>query len=247
MKVCTSHSVSAAQRLYSRGDPIDVKIIIIGEPFVYYLLRVYDEDFGKLFKIKVEFDTEINRDTDYIIQYCSFIATMCRRENLPHFTNKAVARVIDYGTWLADDQRKLSITFNRIRDIILEAATWARYNHHQLVEAEDVEQAIREKVYRSNMLETKVIEAIEDGTIMIEVTGERVGEINGLAVYSIGDHVFGKPSRITAKTFMGEKGVVNIEREVRMSGTIHTKGVLTLSGYLGAKYAQDKPLSLSPV
>lgn len=240
-----SLSLGGAETLQPEPIPIDVKIIIIGEPFVYYLLRVYDEDFGKLFKIKVEFDTEINRDTDYIRQYCSFIATMCRRENLPHFTNKAVARVIDYGTWLADDQRKLSITFNRICDIILEAATWARYNHHQLVEAEDVEQAIREKVYRSNMLETKVIEAIEDGTIMIEVTGERVGEINGLAVYSIGDHVFGKPSRITAKTFMGEKGVVNIEREVRMSGTIHTKGVLTLSGYLGAKYAQDKPLSLS--
>jgi len=240
-----SLSLGGAETLQPEPIPIDVKTIIIGEPFVYYLLRIYDEDFGKLFKIKVEFDTEITRDTDHIQQYCSFIATMCRNENLPHFTNKAVAKVIDYGTWLADDQEKLSITFNRIRDIILEAATWAKYNNHQLVEAEDVEQAIREKVYRSNMLETKVLEAIEDGTIMIEVTGERVGEINGLAVYSIGDHVFGKPSRITAKTFMGEKGVVNIEREVRLSGTIHTKGVLTLGGYLGGKYAQDKPLSLS--
>jgi lon-related putative ATP-dependent protease len=240
-----SLSLGGAETLQPEPIPIDLKVIIIGEPFVYYLLKMHDEDFGKLFKIKVEFDTEMSRELEHINEYCSFISTTCRKDNLPHFTNKAVARVIDYGTWLAEDQRKLSITFNRIRDIILESATWARYNNHQLVEAEDVEQALKEKVYRSNMLEDKIMEAIEDGKILIEVTGERVGEINGLAVYSIGDHMFGKPSRITAKTFMGEKGVVNIEREVRMSGTIHTKGVLTLGGYLGGQYAQDKPLSLS--
>lgn len=240
-----SLSLGGAETLQPEPIPIELKVIIIGEPFVYYLLRVHDEDFGKLFKVKVEFDTEIGRKTEHILQYCSFISTTCRKDNLPHFTRQAMARIIDYGTWLADDQRKLSIAFNRVRDIILESATWAQYHNHQLVEAGDVERAIKEKIYRSNMLEDKVMEAIEDGTILIEVTGERVGEINGLAVYSIGDHMFGKPSRITAKTFMGEKGVVNIEREVRMSGTIHTKGVLTLSGYLGGQYAQDKPLSLS--
>lgn len=238
-------SMGGAETLQPEPIPIELKVIIIGEPFVYYLLRTHDEDFSKLFKIKVEFDTEMARESAHIMDYSSFISTTCRRDNLPHFSNQAVARVVDYGTWLADDQRKLSITFNRVRDIILESATWASYNQHQLVEAEDVEQAIREKVYRSNMLEDKIMETIKDGTIMIEVTGERVGEINGLAVYSIGDHMFGKPSRITAKTFMGEKGVVNIEREVRMSGSIHTKGVLTLGGYLGGQYAQDKPLSLS--
>ncbi|MGE5544442.1 MAG: Lon protease family protein, partial [Bacillota bacterium] len=240
-----SLSLGGAETLQPDPIPIDLKVIIIGEPFIYYLLQTHDEDFGELFKVKVEFDTEITRKTEHIMQYCSFISTTCRKENLPHFTKEAVARIIDYGTWLADDQRKLSIAFNRVRDIILEAATWAQYNNHQLVEAEDVERAIKEKVYRSNMLEDKIMKAIEDGTILIEVTGERVGEINGLAVYSIGDHIFGKPSRITAKTFMGEKGVVNIEREVRMSGNIHTKGVLTLGGYLGGQYAQDKPLSLS--
>lgn len=240
-----SLSLGGAETLQPEPIPVDLKVIIIGEPLVYYLLKIHDEDFGKLFKIKVEFDTEISRETEHIRQYCSFISTTCRKDNLPHFTSQAVARIIDYGTWLADDQRKLSITFNRVRDVVLEAATWAKYNNHRLVEAGDVEQAIKEKIYRSNMLEDKIMEAIKDGTILIEVTGERVGEINGLAVYSIGDHMFGKPSRITAKTFMGEKGVVNIEREVRMSGTIHTKGVLTLGGYLGGQYAQDKPLSLS--
>ncbi len=238
-------SLGGSETLQPEPIPIDLKVIIIGESFVYYLLRTHDEDFSKLFKIKVEFDTEMDREADQIMQYCSFISTICRNENLPHFTSQAVASVVDYGTWLADDQRKLSTTFNRVRDIILESATWASYSQHQLVEAEDVERAIKEKIYRSNMMEDKIMEMIEDGTIMIEVIGEKVGEINGLAIYSIGDHIFSKPSRITAKTFMGEKGVVNIEREVRMSGNIHTKGVLTLGGYLGSQYAQDKPLSLS--
>jgi len=238
-------SLGGGETLQPEPIPINLKVIIIGEPLIYYLLRTHDEEFSKLFKIKVEFDTEMDRKDAQIQQYCAFISGICRQEGLPHFSSQAVARVIDYGTWLADDQRKLSITFNKVRDIILESATWATYNQHQVVQPEDVELAIKEKIYRSNMLEDKILEMIRDGTIMIEITGERVGEINGLAVYSIGDYMFGKPSRITAKTFMGEKGVVNIEREVRMSGTIHTKGVLTLGGYLGGKYAQDKPLSLS--
>ncbi|MGE5415590.1 MAG: Lon protease family protein [Acidobacteriota bacterium] len=223
----------------------NVKVILIGEPSIYYLLYAHDDDFGKLFKIKAEFDTEMDRDEEHIHQYASIIATKCISEGLRHFTREAVARVVDYGSWLADDQRKLSAMFDQLADVVFEANTWAERDGSDLVHSEHVITAIAEKKYRAQMIEDKIMEMIENGTLMLEVSGQRVGEINGLAVYMVGDHVFGKPSRITAKTFMGEKGVVNIEREVRMSGNVHNKGVLTLGGYLGAQYAQDKPLSLS--
>ncbi|NLV17432.1 MAG: AAA family ATPase [Syntrophomonadaceae bacterium] len=238
-------NVGGSENLEPQLIPLNVKVILVGEPFFYYWLRTHDDEFAKLFKVKAEFDTEMSREKEHILEYASYVATVCRQENLPPFSAEAVARVIDYGTWLADNQKKLSISFNKVKDIILEAAAWASYHQGELVEATDVDRAIKEKVYRSSMIEDKIMEMIEAGDLMIGVDGERIGEINGLAIYSIGDYLFGKPSRITAKTFMGEKGVVNIEREVRMSGHIHTKGVLTLGGYLGGKYAQDKPLSLS--
>ncbi|MGE5423144.1 MAG: Lon protease family protein, partial [Ignavibacteriales bacterium] len=243
--IMKSLSIGGGEALQPEAIPVEVKVILIGEPMIYYLLYTRDEDFAKLFKIKAEFDSEMERSDDHVMEYASFINGICVEEGLPHFSREAVARVVDHGTWLADDQNKLCTTFNRLRDIIYEASVCAARNEKKVVEAPDVEQAIREKVERSNMVEERLMEAIEDGTILLEITGSRVGELNGLAVYSIGDYMFGKPSRITAKTFMGEKGLVNIEREVRMSGNIHNKGILTLSGYLGDKYAQDKPLSLS--
>lgn len=240
-----SLSLGGTDSLQPEPIPLNLKVIVIGEPLIYYLLRVHDDDFSELFKVKAEFDVEMDRNLENILRYASFIATICKQENLRHFSREAVARVVDYGAWLAEDQRRLTTRFGHLRDIVCEANTWAARRGSPLVEAEDVVTAIREKERRSNLMEEKVLKAIEEGLLMLQVEGKRVGEINGLAVYSIGDYVFGKPCRITAKTFVGEKGVVNIEREVRMSGTIHTKGVLTLSGYLGAKYAQDKPLTLS--
>lgn len=240
-----SLSLGGGDTLQPEPIPLNVKVIIIGDPTVHYILRTHDEDFSKLFKIKAEFDTEMDRTESQLHQYAAFIACTVKDEHLLHFTPGAVARVVDYGTWMAEDQDKLSTQFNQLSDVICEASAWAAHTGKTVVEHEDVEHAIEQKIYRSNMIEEKIMEMIEDDLLMIDVTGERIGEINGLAVYSIGDYAFGKPSRITAKTFMGEKGLVNIERETRMSGRVHSKGVLTLNGYLGGKYAQDKPLSLS--
>lgn len=225
--------------------PLDVKVILIGEPLLYQLLYHYDPDFPKLFKIKADFDLETERSRENVFKYAAFISSVCHRENLPHFDRTAVAKIIEYSSRLVDDQEKLSVHFNKISELIYEAAAWATRAGSRLVTAAHVDKAVAEKNLRSNLIEQRIQELILDGTIMIDTTGWVVGQVNGLAVYDLGDHRFGRPSRITAKTFMGGKGVINIERETRLSGQIHDKGVLTLSGYLGGQYALDKPLTLS--
>lgn len=231
--------------LQPEAIPLNVKVVIIGEPALYQLLYHYDPDFQKLFKIKVDFDVQTNRNREHLRQYASFISSVCQEENLPHFDRTAVARIIEHSSRLVDDQEKLSVHFNKISELVFEAAAWAGRAGSRLVTAAHVNKAIIEKNQRSNLLEQRLQEMILDGTIMIDTTDRVVGQVNGLAVYDLGDHLFGKPSRITAKTFLGNKGVINIEREINMSGQIHDKGVLTLSGYLGGQYAQDKPLALS--
>ncbi|NPV89387.1 MAG: AAA family ATPase [Firmicutes bacterium] len=238
-------NLGGAVTLEPEAIPLDLKVIVIGEPYIFDLLHQYDEEFRKLFKIKVDFDYEINRTPDNLMEYTRFVSATCHKENLLPFNQAAIARIIDYSSRLADDQRKMSTLLNRMRDLVVEASTWAAREGFESVGAEQVEKAISEKEYRSNRIELRLQESILEGTIMIETEGKVVGQVNGLAVYQLGDHTFGKPSRITARTYMGEKGVVNIERESRMSGQIHDKGVLTLSGYLGGQYAHDKPLTLS--
>ncbi len=225
--------------------PVKLKVILIGEALYYYLLHSYDEEFRKLFKIRADFDMQMDRTRKHINEYAKFISCVCENEKLRHFNPEAVAAVVDYGSRMADDQNKLTTLFNKVAEIIYEANEWANYDNASIIGAEHVKKAISEKTYRLSMLEERIQELIKNETLMINVEGEKIGEINGLAIYQMGDHVFGKPFRITAKTFMGEKGLVNIEREVRLSGTIHSKGILTLNGYLGAQYAQDKNLSLS--
>jgi predicted ATP-dependent protease len=156
-----------------------------------------------------------------------------------------VAKVVEYSSRLAEDQNKLSTRFGDIADLIREASYWASQRGHEFVTGEDVQLAIEERIYRSNKVEEKVQEMIEDGTILIDTEGEVVGQVNGISIATLGDYTFGKPSRITARTYMGRSGVLNIEREVALSGRIHSKGVMALSGYLGGKYALDKPLTLS--
>jgi len=234
-----------SETLQPEAIPVDIKVVLIGEPQYYYLLYAYDEEFQKLFKIKADFDIEMQRTRKHVREYARFISSVCADNKLRHFTPSAVAQVVDYGSRMADDQSKLSTLFNKLVEIIYEANSWAGYDKAKLVNREHVKQAVEEKHYRSAMLQEKMQEYIDQGTIMIDVDGSKIGQLNGLAVYQIGDHQFGKPVRITAKTFMGEKGLVNIEREIQLSGSIHSKGVLTLNGYLGAQYAQDKPLSLS--
>lgn len=237
--------ISNTETLQPEPIPCNVKVILIGEPIYYYLLYAYDDDFQKLFKIRADFDVDMPRNKKTVYDYARFISSVCHLENLKHFTKEAVAVMVDYGSRMAENKNKLSTKFNKLMEIVYEANQWCNYDNSEFVEARHVKKAIEEKKYRSSSYEDHIQENIMNDTILINTSGERIGEINGLAVYQIGDHSFGKPVKITAKTFMGEKGIVNIERETRMSGNIHTKGILTLNGYLGAKYAQDKPLSLS--
>ncbi|UWV46392.1 AAA family ATPase [Acetivibrio thermocellus] len=235
----------AVSTLKPEPIPLQVKVILVGNEFLHQLLYEYDEDFKKLFKIKVDFDEEMDRNEDNTLKLAQFISSFCRRENAPHFDRTGVAKVVEYSSRLVGDQNKLSTRFNDIVEILCESAAWAQIDGSSLVKAEHVNKAIQEKIYRSNKYDKKLLELLKDGIIILDTEGEAVGQINGLTVLDIGDYCFGKPTRITANTFMGEKGIVNIEREVEMSGTSHTKGVLILSGYIGQKYAQDIPLSLT--
>ncbi len=225
--------------------PADVKVIMIGHQLIYHLLYESEEDFRKIFKVKADFDSEMPRDSRAFQDYASFISTRCTDEGLLHFDPSGVARVVEYGCRLVENQDKLSARFSDIADIVREANYWARNEGRDSVSDTHVRRAVEEKTYRSNLTEERIRELITEGTILVDIAGETVGQVNGLAVIDLGDIRFGKPSRITAKTYMGRSGVVDIEREAKMSGKIYDKGVLILSGYLGAKYAQNFPLALS--
>lgn len=225
--------------------PLNVKVILLGNNSIYQLLYSYDEDFRKLFKIKADFDMEMPSDAENINKYSRFINSHCREKNLLHFDCTAVSVIIDYSRRLADHKHKLSTRFNDIVEILYEADAWARIDSSDIVKASHVKKAIEQKKYRSNKIEEKLQELIDTGVILISTEEKVVGQVNGLSVMDMGDYAFGKPSRVTATTFAGDKGITNIEREVEMSGSIHDKGVLILSGYLGEKFAQEFPLTLS--
>ena len=225
--------------------PLNVKVIMVGSYHLYGILREMDEDFQKFFKVKVDFDTEMPRTQENLSHYAAFVGAVCNRENLKHFDRTGLAELIEYGSRLAGDQSKLSTRFNEVIEVVYEAAARAEAENASLVNSSHVMGAVEEKIYRSNRIEEKMHEMTLKGVIMIDTAGQRVGSINGLSVMDLGDYSFGRPSRITASTFMGQEGVVNIEREAHMSGSSHTKGVLTLVGYLGEKFAQNKPLRLS--
>lgn len=234
-----------ATTLRPQPIPLDVKVIIIGDAYTYYLLYQYDEDFRKLFKITAEFDMEMPRNEDNIKLLARFIAAHCEKDNLRHFDRNAVAKIIEYASRMSDDQTKLSSRLNRIVDILYEANSWAEVQGDTMVRRHHVETALEEKRHRSDMSEEKTMEMFDDGTYLLDVEGEKVGEINGLAVVGTGQYSFGKPSKITVSTYRGQSGIINIEREARTSGKIHDKGVLIISGYMGHTYAQDKPLALA--
>ncbi|HHX24998.1 MAG TPA: AAA family ATPase, partial [Thermoanaerobacterales bacterium] len=225
--------------------PVDVKIILIGTPYIYSLLNTYDEDFKKLFKIKVDFDVEMDRNPENMNKYAALIAKICRTRDLLHFKPCSVAKVIDYSSRLAEDRTKLSTRFNEILEVLYESSTWAELDGSDIVTEEHVEKAISEKVYRSNLIEERLLSMIESGKILVDVEGMEIGQVNGLSVLDTGDYAFGQPSRITTKVYLGDAGVVNIEREAKLSGRIHDKAVMILTGYLGEKYARDIPLSIS--
>lgn len=230
-----------------KPEPIEcnVKVTMIGDPFLYQLLYFQDPDFEKIFKIKADFDTVTKNDEQSIYQYCCFIKRLCEREKLLPFDKSGAEGVIEYAVRLAGRKNKLSTHFNNLVDLLREADYWAKKDKQKLIKREHVTLAIKEKIERLNLIENKIQELIEQGTLMIDTEGAITGQVNGLSVYDLGEYSFGKPTRITAKTSMGKAGIINIEREADMSGKTHNKGVLILSGYLRSKYAQDKPLTIS--
>jgi predicted ATP-dependent protease len=226
--------------------PLDLKVIVIGQPRHYYLLYALDEDFPKLFKIRADFDTEFQRNEQSIADYASFINLLTsENSSLSHFDAGAIAALVEYGSRLAGSKDKLSASFMEIADIAHEACFWAKSESSDFVKASHVKKALEEKFYRSRLIEDKIQEMIEKRVLLIDAKGQKVGQINGLSVYAIGNYSFGRPNKITARVFLGRAGIVNIEREIALSGPIHSKGVLILAGYLGGQYAQDFPLSLS--
>ncbi len=225
--------------------PIDLKVILIGSPEIYYLLYQRDEDFRKLFKVKADFDIEMNRDERHVDQYVRFISKEVREKGLKHFDRSAVARMVEFGGRLIEDKARISAKFIEISDLVSEASYWAGANGNGHVTSADVEQALSQKEYRSRMIEDKIHRLIEEGVILIDTKGAVSGQANGLSIYSIGDYTFGRPSKITCRTSIGRGGIIDIQRETEMGGPIHSKGVMILHGYLTGKYAQDKPLVLS--
>lgn len=225
--------------------PLDVKVALLGDRLLYYLLCELDPDFGELFKVAADFNEEMDRTPENQLLYARLIATQARREKLRPFDRSAVARVIEHSSRLAEDAEKLSARMRSIIDLLREADYWAGEAGHPVVSAADVQRAIDAQIYRANRMQERLREEVLRGTILIDTDGAKVGQVNGLSVMTLGDYSFGHPSRITARVWMGKGEVINIEREVEMSGPIHSKGVLILSGFLGARYAADQPLSLS--
>jgi predicted ATP-dependent protease len=225
--------------------PLNVKVILIGRSEIHQLLLAYDEHFSELFKVKADFDTQMAWTDEHVRQYASFVCSLCETENLKHLDASGLARVVEQGSRLAEDQQKLSTHFGEIADVIREANYYAAEDKVELVAADHIERAIEERFYRSALIQERIQELITRGIIKIDISGSAVGQVNGLSVLELGDIFFGQPSRITASVGLGERGVVNVEREAEMSGPTHTKGVLILSGYLSQQFAQDKPLSLN--
>lgn len=225
--------------------PLQCKVILIGIPLFYYLLYQLDHDFRKLFKVKADFNGMMKNTWENVHQYAQFVATQCRKEELLPFAPDGVARVVEHAARLIEDKKRLSCRFIDLTDLIREASFYARQQDAVLVNADHVGLAVEAKVYRSNKIEDLIQENIEEGRILVDTDDAVVGQVNGLSVYLMGDYSFGKPSRITAQTFLGKGGVINIEREAKLSGPIYDKAMLILAGLLGDRFAQDKPLTLS--
>lgn len=225
--------------------PLDVKVILTGTPFLYYILYNYDDEYRELFKVKADFDIRMPRNEENIKKYAQFIALCQKDEGLLPFHRGAVAKIVEYGSRLAEHQEKLSTQFSSIADLMREAHFWAKKDKKDVVYAEHVKKALEQRVYRSASIEEKLRELILEDVLIVETSGKKIGQINGLAVIDLGDYSFGKPSRITARVYLGKAGIINIERETKMSGKIHEKAIMILSSYLMSKYAIKKPISLS--
>ena len=235
----------ATKTLDPEPIPLELKIILMGSPALYYSLYALEEDFGKLFKVRADFDVQMDRTTENEDKFASFIAARCHEEGLCHFDREAVGKMIEYGSRLAGSQSRLVTRFGVVADVVREAAFRAQQGGRSTVEADDVRAAIDERTYRANLFQEHLHRQVTEKRLFIDTTGTAIGQVNGLTIIELGDYAFAQPCRITAQTHMGRAGLVSIEREVRLAGPLHNRGVLTLAGYLGGTYAQRHPLSLS--
>lgn len=235
----------ATRSLRPEPIPLNVKVILIGTPYLFSLAQALDDQFPELFKVKADFDTVMERSEQRIEDYLAFVGTLCENEGLLHLDREALARFVEVGSRLAEDQRKLSVRFRELSDILREANYYAQQEGASEIQVAHLEKALAEQRLRSNLIQERIYELIQRGTLKIDVSGQRVGQVNGLSVISLGDYSFGQPNRITVSVGLGREGLIDIEREAKLGGPIHTKGVLILSGYLSERFAHDKPLSLS--
>jgi predicted ATP-dependent protease len=237
-------SLAATVSLEPEPIPLDVKVVLVGEPLLYYLLSAYDPDFGDLFKIGADFDDRTDRDPETIKTYARLLGTLARRRGTRPLARDAVARLIEYGSRLAGDAEKLTIELRPLNDIIVEADHWAQEAGLEAIAASHVERAIVEQRRRSDRLYQRIQEEIGRGTLLIDTDGSKVGQINAISVSMIGDTWFGRPNRVSCRVRLGRGEVLDIEREVELGGPIHSKGVMILAGFLGGRFSGDQPLSL---
>jgi predicted ATP-dependent protease len=230
-----------------RPEPVKVstKVIVVGSAFLYHLLYSWDEDFHEMFKIRADFNPVMQRDDGHQMAYAQWVGNLCTEESLPHFDRSGIERLIEFGARQAGDRDKVLASYAAIADLVRESAFWARKEDRQLVSARHVDHALQNRMFRSNRIEEDIREMIANGTILVDLDGKKIGQVNGLSVMEIGGYAFGRPSRVTASVAMGQAGIVNIERESRLSGSIHDKGILILAGYLRNRFGQDQPLALS--
>ncbi len=225
--------------------PINVKVLLLGDANIYHTLLALDPEFKKLFKIKAEFEESAPRTDANILKLANFVRSFSEKESMLPLDKGAMAKVVEFASRLSDDKEKLSTKFNEIGEIVAESSTWARLAKKKVVTADFIDKTLSERVDRIKKYDSRYLEMIKENSLLIDTSGYEVGSINGLTVMTIGDYTFGKPARITANTYMGKNGIINVERETEMSGPTHSKGVLILSGYLGETFAQDFPLSLT--
>jgi lon-related putative ATP-dependent protease len=225
--------------------PLDVKLVITGDPYIYELLYIYDDRFKQMFKIKAHLDDQTDRNNTSIRECLGCMARFCGEEGLKHIDRTGIARLLEYSMEVTGTRDKMTLKLGVIGDIIKEANYWAVQGKRRYIGASHVEKAIEKKIYRSNLIEERIQELIKKDIFWIEADGYKVGQINGLSILQTGDHIFGKPGRITANVSLGKEGVITIERQSRLSGKIHTKGVIILSSYLREHFAQDRPLALT--
>ncbi|WP_297792882.1 Lon protease family protein [uncultured Eudoraea sp.] len=236
--------IIGAKSLKPEPIPLDIQVILIGSPRLYYLLYELDEDFKELFKVKAEFDTSMDYSTQNIKDFAGVTYRIQKENELYPINDGAMGKLVEHASRMAEDREKISIKFREIRDIIHEADHYARIAKKDEIGAEDIKEAIEARYYRSNLIQDKINELIKRGRLMIDLEDSKVGQINGISVLDLGDIRFGRPNKITASIASGKVGIIDIEREANLAGPIHTKGILILQGYLLEKYGQDKGLSL---